>query len=505
MSAQRPSHRARRTLSVVGTAALVSVSLASAGLPRQAEARGSLAPALQVVERPHILLITTDDQRADEMDPMPVVRRELVAAGTTFTRAYAPFPLCCPARATLLSGQYPHNHGVLGNQTPQFPLGGYVAFDTSSSLATWLQDAGYQTAFVGKFINNYGAVKPVLVPPGWEDWHATVSGGNYFSTRLRESTTGANPVTRLYENQYQADLYADLATDIIRRRVDAGRPLFLNVSFFGPHSGAPREPDDPTLSTPAVAPRHRDAYAGTPLRRTEHDPSFNEADVTDKPAYVRKRGPLGAALQAQMTELYQQRLESLMAVDEAVDEILQALEAAGVLDETLVVFTSDNGYMLGEHRIHAGKTVPYEPSARVPFVVRGPGFPAGVERSQPVTLVDVAPTLLHAAGGTAGLPMDGTALQPYAEDPTHGTDRTVVIEAGPRSTTDGAPYHYRGLRTSRWLYVEYHETGEVELYDLLVDPYQEVNRARDPAYATERQQLADRLATLQDCSGEDCA
>ena len=443
-----------------------------------------------VDRRPNIVVITADDMRVSDLEAMPHVRALLKEKGTTFARSYASFPLCCPSRATFLTGQYAHNHAVLDNEPP---LGGYAAFDPASTAATWLDDAGYQTAFVGKFLNGYGSVRPVAVPPGWDDWHASVDGGHYFRSTLFENGT-----PNLYDGRYVTDLWADIATQVIDRRVPRWAPLFLWASFFAPHVGAPRESDDPAINTPAVAPRHHDAFAGRSLPRP---PSFNEADVSDKPSHVRDRIPLTADLQAQMRESYQQRLESLLALDEGVRRLVRALRRNGELANTVVLFTSDNGWMMGEHRIHAGKTVVYEPSTRVPLLVRGPGFPVAT-RHQLVANIDLAPTFADLADTRPGLTVDGRSLLPLARRSAAGLGRRIVLEAGPR---DGSgPMFYTAVRTPSWLYVEYPGSGERELYDMDRDPHQLVNRAADPAYADVRARLAERLATLRDCAGSTC-
>lgn len=473
--------------SALAAALLGSATLGASTLPTASAAAGADT-------RPNIVLITSDDQRVEDLRAMPSVRTLLTRQGTTFRNSYTTYPLCCPARATLMTGQYAHNHGVLGNASAGAPLGGYEDFDPSSTLATWLKDAGYNTAFVGKFINKYGAVKPVVVPPGWDDWHASVGGGHYFESRIFE-----NGVSHQYDGPYQTDLYADIAVRVIEEQAAKDRPFFLYSSYYAPHMGRPDEPDDPGIGTPAVAPRHHDAYAGTPL---DPDPSFDEADVSDKPGYVRSRGRIGPAMLAQLTESYQQRLESLLALDEAVARTVAALRQAGELDNTVLIFTSDNGWMMGEHRIHAGKTVPYDPSAKVPLVVRGPAFPAGTVRNQLVGNIDLAPTVMDLAQAPAGLPQDGTSLLPIAATPDGGPDRALVLEAGPR--TVGGPWFYTAVRTKRWLYVDYDTTNELELYDMAKDPSQMENQADNPAYANTRAWLAKRLASLESCAGAAC-
>ncbi len=466
-------------------AGLISITLVVSALV-------SVATAAPVIDaRPNIILISADDMRLDDMWVMDNVRTLIAEQGTTFSRYYAPFPLCCPARASILTGQNAHNHGVLDNAAP---LGGYAALDSTNTVATWLNDAGYQTAFAGKYLNQYGAARPVTVPPGWDDFHGIVGGGDYFNTRVFE-----NGVATQYTGPYQTDLFADLSSDAITRSASGAAPFFLWSSFYAPHSGQPVEPDDPSnMQTAAVAPRHRDAFAGRPLPQ---DPSYNEADVSDKPAHIRNRQLLSTFTQAAMTEAYQQRLEALLALDEAVGKMMVTLEATGERDNTIVAFTSDNGFMLGEHRVHAGKTIPYEPSAHLPLVIRGPGFPVGVTRDQLAADIDLAPTFVDAGNATAGLAVDGTSLLPLAADPTLGAGRNLLVEAGP--TAVGEPMFYTGVRTDQWLYVEY-DTGETELYDMDRDPYQLRSLHQDPAYNDVRAELAAVLTKLRNCSGPTC-
>ncbi|MDQ3457507.1 MAG: sulfatase-like hydrolase/transferase [Actinomycetota bacterium] len=445
--------------------------------------------------RPNIILITSDDQRLSDMWMMDNVRTLIGDAGTTFDNFYAPFPLCCPARASIMTGQNAHNHRVLDNAAP---LGGFAALDGSSTVATWLQDAGYRTAFAGKYLNHYGE-KPVKVPPGWADWHGIVGGGDYFDTRVFE-----NGVPRQYTGVYQTDLFGDISSDVITASAAGDAPFFLWSSFYAPHSGTPVEPDDPkpalgyNMNTPAVAPRHRDDFANLAFPQ---DPSYNEADVSDKPSDVRNRPPLSPLAQAAITENYQQRLEALLALDEAVAKMMSALEATGERDNTIVIFTTDNGFMLGEHRISAGKTVPYEASAQLPFLIRGPGVPVGESREQLAALIDLAPTFVDLAGTQAGLAMDGVSLLPMLANPQFGRNRKLLVEAGPDAL--GEPMAYSGVHTSQWLYVEY-DGGDQELYDMQADPFQLQSLHADPAYDDQQAQLAAVLAVLRYCTGPTC-
>jgi arylsulfatase A-like enzyme len=270
------------------------------------------------------------------------------------------------------------------------------------------------------------------------------------------------------------------------------------VSQYAPHSGAPIEADDPAIATPAVPTRWKDYYASAPLPK---EPNFNEADVSDKPAYVRTKNLVWASMQAQLKESNSQRWESLRAVDESVRRIIEALQAAGELANTVIVFTSDNGYMMGEHRLHAGKTVPYEESSRVPLIIRGPSFQTGTTRSHPVANVDLAPTFADLADTTPGLVVDGRSLLPLSANPSSWPARTLVLEAGPK-IIDG-PDSYHGIRTTRYKYIR-HATGEVEFYDLLADPHEMKSLTNDPAYDSTQTQLASLLVKMENCAGTAC-
>lgn len=361
-------------------------------------------------QRPNVVVLMTDDQTVESVRVMPNVRRLLVDRGTYFENSFVSFSLCCPSRATFLTGQYAHNHGVLSNQPP---FGGYGALDGSSTLPVWLERAGYSTILLGKYLNGYGKRNPTEIPPGWTEWHGSVdpSTYNYFRYTLNENGTlvkyGADAAS------YKTDVYADKAVDIVRRRAAADRPFFLWVAFLAPHSGGPRSADRPP-DTALPAPRHRGRFASEPLPRP---PSFNEADVTDKPGGIRIRPRLDAGAVAVVRKRYQLRLESLLAVDDAVGRIVHELDRSGELDNTLIIFTSDNGFLQGEHRIPLGKVSVYEPSTRVPLIMRGPGIRPGIRLRQPVANIDLAPTIVEAAGARAGLRMDGESLWPILRDP----------------------------------------------------------------------------------------
>ena len=455
--------------------------------------------------RPNVIVIETDDQTAETLRVMTNVNRLLGEQGATFENNFASWPLCCPSRATFLTGQYAHNHGVLGNKAPE---GGYEKLDHSNTLAVWLRRAGYHTAHIGKYLNGYGSRQNQLeIPPGWSEWHAATRlpfFGHSMNENGRIITFGSA------EQDYSTDVYGRKAVDVIRQRAPARQPFFMWVAFFAPHSGGPPDPDDPpktgkreSVPTTKPAPRHRDRFASEPLPMP---PSFNEQDVSDKPTFVRDRPPLGPDGVAAIREAYQQQLESLLAVDEAVGEIVSALRAAGELDNTLIVFTADNGFMHGEHRIPSGKNNVYEPSVRFPLVIRGPGVPRDVRLQQLVANIDLAPTIVDAVDAKAGRTMDGRSLLPLLRNRRGPWRESVLLErvtAERQRAAEGRNPTFTAIRTARHVYVEY-TNGQRELYDLSNDPDQIASRHADLAYETVKTNLARRLAKLRMCSGRAC-
>lgn len=472
-------------------------------------------------DRPNIVLILTDDLDARAVACLPNVQQLLAARGVTFTNAFVTTPLCCPSRSSILRGQYAHNHGVLNNSGVD---GGFPTFyrrgNEESTLATWLQDAGYRTALVGKYLNRYPQeASATHVPPGWDTWASFVSsdneddeGGAYYNNY----TLNLDGTLVRYGNapeDYSTDVLNGIGIEFVQDAVAAEAPFFLYLAPFAPHGP----------STPAE--RHRDAFAGAEAPRV---PSFAEQDVSDKPAWVQAHRALTATDVALIDERYQRRLRSLLAVDEMVADLMQTLAATGTLANTYVVFASDNGYQLGEHRLPAGKQAAYDESTRVPLIVRGPGTPAGSTEDALVLNIDLAPTFAALAGATTPEFVDGRSFVPFltGAEPAAWRDQ-FLIERFERQRSDGqskpglpatpigelppAPESrialitappYFALRSDRYLYVEY-ANGERELYDVLADPYQLVNLATtadEDLLAT----LSRDLASLADCAGESC-
>ncbi len=456
------------------------------------------APAPPAVDRPNVVFILVDDGRHDDLVVTPEIQAEIGDAGATFTQFYAPFPLCCPARATLLSGQYAHNHQVLGNNAP---LGGFTKFDDTTTLATWLSPT-YTTGLIGKYLNEY---VPPYKPPGWDEWMVPRSMWNYTSATW-SINTGTGP-RNVSHPGYQTDTMGMLAEGFINRHARDVDPFFLFLSLVAPHSGIPADPDDEDVGfpTPYVKPIYRDRFAGSANRH----PAFNEADISDKPV---RPPPLTADEIMGLNETNAQRRESLLSVEDATRRVLNALRANGQLDNTYVIFMSDNGYFLGEHRIRAGKVAPYDISNRVPMLVRGPGIAPGTTVDQISAQVDFAATVLAMTGneGVSGSAnTDGINLLPFMTDPDAQTTReAVVLEAGPATTTS-TDYRYHGVRSGDWKYVE-RSTGQKELCNLRTDPHELGNVAARPGFTqtpaqrdaqTQMKALLDRYRW---CSGANC-
>ncbi len=481
-------------------------ALAMVGLGAAVGGGGSPARAGEQAQPPNVVVVMTDDQAQASLPLMPTVASELGGNGATFANSFTNWPLCCPSRATFYTGQYAHNHRVLGNQPP---VGGWSSFNDTNTLPVWLQAAGYHTVHVGKYLNGYGedANDPAYVPPGWNEWYAATAGTTQTVYNYTLNQNGSLVSRGAAVTDFKQDVFSDLAVDAIQRNAPGG-PFFLGVMYTAPHSGGPNPNPNPPSNcfgaAPKPAPRHADAFNSEPLPVA---PNYNEADVSDKPAAIQALPPITDDQTQAIRRKYRCRIESLLSVDDGVGRILDALEAAGELENTLVVFTSDNGFFHGEHRVQTGKNRVYEEAVRVPLVIRGPGVPAGVTVDDLAINADLAPTILEAAGVAAGLPQDGRSLLPFAAHPKRLHGRELLLEKG--SVVDGDDDEvqqsdtFSAVHTSRYVYVE-NITGERELYDLAVDPYQLQNQINNPAYDAVEAALASRLASLRSCAGESC-
>jgi N-acetylglucosamine-6-sulfatase len=464
---------------------------------------------------PNVVVVMTDDQRFDDMPALPKTRRLIGEAGVTFTRSFASYPVCCPARATFFTGQYAHNHDV----RCLYPKcgGGYGKLNQREYLPVWLERAGYATAHVGKFLNGYGSERPPDKPNGWTEWFGLVDPWTYrmWGYQLFENgdrrTYGS--LMREVPRYYQTDVLTSKATQFIRRRAGGDAPFFLSVAYLAPHHESGKT-QGRTGKLVRPAPRDRGRYAHRALPKP---PSYNE-DISDKPRWVGRNRAINSRREAAILSRMRERWASLPAVDRGVEDIINALRDTGELDNTYVIFTSDHGYMQGEHRIPQGKMVPYDPSTQVPLLIRGPGIPRGRSTKALVGDVDLAPTILDATPARPSRPLDGRSILPFARNTRlrslrpllHTTagqgakGRTNTREGGTRGTQPRVPA-WSAVRTTRWLYVEY-RSGQREIYDLRRDHWQLNNVIDDPRSGARirKNTLRRLLSDLERCRGRSC-
>jgi arylsulfatase A-like enzyme len=479
--------------------------------------------------RPNIVVIMVDDLDVDSFETavaqgwMPKLESHLLRKGVRFTQSFATFPLCCPSRVTYLTGQYAHNHGVLWNDGP---AGGFDHFSgerDDRTIATLLDEAGYRTGHVGKYLNGYDTGK--YVPSGWDEWHGLVDPSTYSMYNYTISHDGRPRRYGDCPGEYQTDVLAGLAAGFIRR--SAGEtPFFLTVTPLAPHKESACAPVCRTGnccgSAPACdatrvrpAPRHQD----TPRLPLPRPASFNEAMMADKPCYLRNYPPVDAA---HIEDLYNDRIASLRAVDDLIGVVVGALSQQRELGSTAILFTSDNGFLLGLHRMET-KILPYEESIRVPLLVRLPGR-AGARTVDGIALNnDLAPTLADLAGlPPDALAFDGRSLLPLVDGTAPAWRVRFLVEhpAVPGQPFTLPPYYaVRALGDGTTggeslLYAEYPryskrkcpQVTDTELYDLAADPFQ-LRSLDDRANPGRRQQmeiLAEHLERLKTCGEGTC-
>jgi N-acetylglucosamine-6-sulfatase len=494
---------------IAGCAAalIAGVALSAAGPPAGAAPAGKPDAAAKQIrkakreklrranakqKRPNVIVVETDDQNND-MSALPIVLDKIGRHGTTFRNSYASFPICCPSRATFLTGQYAHNHRVLGSE----PATGFNALDHSNTLAVWLRKAGYRTAMVGKYLNGYGLPdalpEPVSdarqVPPGWTEWYGLTNGTDQRRYRYRLNENGKLQFYGTGARNYVTDVLSGKAANFIRRRARHPRPFFLWFNPTAPHgeSGVPLN----STRDPQPAPRYLGAYGDGGAPRS---PNFDEANVDDKPELVGKQPRLTQADIDDIDRRWRGRQESLLSVNDAVRRIITRLKKARDLRKTYIFFTSDNGLQLGSHRL-IFKSYLYEESTRVPLLVRGPRFPAGVVRDQLVANIDLAPTIVDITRAIPRRTMDGISLIPLAENAAAAANRDILFES--------YDFNSFGIRDGKWQYNQY-QNGDEELYDLAADPFELSSQHGASSLAGTKAALSNRLAQLKTCAGSSC-
>jgi arylsulfatase A-like enzyme len=476
----------------------------------------SPGPAAAGERQPNIVVITTDDQTLAQMNPevMPLTSG-LFAGGTEFENAITVSPSCCPSRAAFLSGEYPHNNGVLSNDP------GYPSLEGRGNLLpVWLQQAGYRTAHFGKFLNHFGSVDgPAQTPPGWDRWYTTLDY-RYYDYRVAN-----DGLVKRYGDRprdYITRRITGAATKYIRAHAGRRKPVYVQVDHFAPHA---EQASTPGRCVEAAQPDPADAelYLDTPLPQSGLDPatrSFNEEDTSDKSPAIARRNRLGEYVISKITRRYRCQLAALAGVDRSVAEVETALKEAGALRRTAIFFTSDNGFFHGEHRLPNNKGLPYEEGIRVPLLARLPASMASATPEtigEPVANIDLAPTFLDLTGGAAPCNaagrcrrLDGRSLLGLLQGDGSAwpQGRRLLVEQG-RVQYFCAPYE--AIWGPDEMLAQF-PTGdgegncsiENEHYEMDADPMQLENLfPAEPATQrfARQQKLANRLEGLKGCSG----
>ena len=509
-------------------------------------------------KQPNIVVIMTDDQALTDVAQLPNVKKLIADQGTSFSQAVDSFPLCCPARATFITGQYAHNHKVVGNF---YPYGWYGMQDRGNILPTWLQKAGYRTGMVGKWLNGYGAQTQDVKgekPKGFDIWRGLLDVSAYdyynfvmsidgksnrywgdkdFASKLvkfgniqtfpKDEPVYGKVIQRLIElfgpppykywgtekeKDYTVDVTGEVFNGLVAAEQKQKKPFFLWWSPAAPH----REDVATTImKRPGADPRPPKRYIARSksFKLPQGMPSFNQDEASFSKLPPNMTEYLKPLTQADLDQLqldYEGRIGSLLAVDDHVKKIVATLKKTGQYKNTMIVFTSDNGWLQGQHRVPGDKFLPYEESVKVPYIIAGPGIPKGRTIDGQVSNVDFAATILDAAGAKAGRTQDGVSLIPVAKNPATRPDRAILLEAPePLFVSPSMPNNkwdkaYKGVRTGDWKYVIYRDSGAEELYDLKADPHEINNLAGDPAYAATKARLIAKLEQLKECSGGAC-
>ena len=547
--------RARLTGSALIGLTLVA-ALALVGAWTAGEAQAGEAQAGKKKPRPNIVLIQADDAVVGDLAYMPNVRRVMKRRGTNFSNYFVSYSLCCTARTTLLTGQFSHNHRVLSNFRSND--GGYYTFrdlpgrrSQKNSLGPWLKKAGYRTALVGKYLNEYGALDRTEVPPGWNRWVGLLDNSTYdyfnyalnidgkvryygdpgyAQAQLDLATSVINDPAESFgellakfqqvfqpydyfgwqrERDYSMDVGGEFARKFVKNSAPRRRPFFLYYAPPGPHAEDTNHVQGLRPGAPGPDPRPPARY-----RNTFDDvelpmpPSFNEADISDKEINLSGLPLLTEGQIEEITDNFRGRLGAVKAVDDQVGKIVRQVRRAGEMKNTYFIFNSDNGYLQGEHRLRGSKFLPYENSIRVPTLITGPGVRKGKKRKGNAIDVDLAPTILDMAGVKPRRVMDGVSLLPSAKGKRRLPKRDVLLQAmrplikfyTPLTAFD-LPFY--GVRTHRFKYLHW-SFDAVEMYDLKNDPDELVNLAADPAWSGKVAELEAVAKRLSDCRGSAC-
>ncbi|KAI6353671.1 hypothetical protein MCOR31_011668 [Pyricularia oryzae] len=487
--------------------------------------------------KPNIIMIMTDDQdlHLDSTEHMPTLQKLLVQRGTTFNNHWVTEAQCCPSRATVLRGQQAHNTNITA---VSYPGGNYDKWRASEMdseyLPKWLNDAGYSTNYIGKFLNGHNLGNYNPPPKAWTEIDALIDPYMYDFNRAVFSKNGQHPVN--YPGWHQPDIVRIKAVERIKQLAQDDKPFFYWISPTAPHTVPPI--NGPSDNMPQPLTRHKDLFPDLVLPKKGN---WNPPDeyAKQKVNWVGRTPPLNESMLAETEVLYKTRIQSLQGIDEIIEDVVATLEQEGILDNTYIIYTSDNGFMIGTHRITAMKSLAYKEAGQTPFIVRGPGVPEGVVSRLPGTHTDIAPTLLELAGvDPASFPklFDGRSLLPQWREPAGSGncsqtspvqtecsgdvigvefwgDANYELPALPFNDPQG-PYgavmsSFKALRVAgehrAYLYTVWC-SNELELYNTLTDPDELVNLALNPDAETRRlmTRLNALLLVIKSCEGDVC-
>ncbi len=451
-----------------GCSATTSVSRPPA-LPSPAATGGKASPT-----HPNIIFVLTDDLSWDLVQYMPHVKA-LEQQGMTFTNYTVTDSLCCPSRASIFTGKYPHDTHILGNT---LPTGGFYKFraegEDHNTFATSLLRAGYRTAFMGKYLNDYNPAQsrtPLretlfgpYVPPGWSTWDGVGSGGysgyNYGIADGRKVQYYGNAPSDFMNTVLQSK-----ATAFVASAAGRANPFMLEVAPFSPHS--PYTP----------APADVGTFAGI------QEPKGPDFDTLPHPApaWMKGRHPLSSASLAKIQHWFEMRVEAVQSVDRMIGALEHSVEAAGQAQNTVFVFSSDNGYHLGQYTLEYGKQTAFDTDIRVPLVVAGPGIPADSQSTAMAQNIDLRPTFDQLAGAPTPSDVDGRSLVPLLDQQStawrtyalieHAHDKPMPTDPDTQDYSSGTPPTYNAIRTKSFIFIRY-EDGDIEYYDIAKDPYE---------------------------------
>ncbi|GAA6005584.1 sulfatase family protein [Rhodotorula paludigena] len=514
---------------MVGTAALTAglVALAPAlacasALPRNFEQQ------CKADKKPNIVFIISDDQdmRQDSLGSMPRLQKLLVKEGTKFERFYSPISICCPSRSAFLRAQVAHSTNITDVRAP---YGGWPLFNEFGYNGHWLpsflEQAEYDVRYVGKLMNGQTTNNTAALPAQGLVDSAFLLDPHTYDFWNPAFSTPAGPVEYRFD-EYSNDVVTEKALKFLDDAAQSpDKPFFVGIAPIAPHSHIAWNDTSRAMQIPIPHPRHANMFPDAKLDRSRD--SFNP-DVPSGASWVRKLDKLSDENVDYIEDFYRARLQALQSVDEMVEQVVQKLENMGVLDETMIIYTSDNGFESNAgHRRQPGKTLPYEEDINVPLVVRGPGVPKGkVDKTSVYSLTDLAATILHVSGAQADFDHDG-AVMPLTHElrkradwnggakQFHLSEYWVenVIEGKYAKSIETGNATYRGVRVVEGDDIDYAYavwcTNEHEIYDMKKDPNQMHNIALNDLSPTSwhgrlHTRLDALLLVLKQCSGESC-